>query len=153
MELENYKNFEQYRGKTILSVDYGNKVTGLALFTPGSTPMVISAGRVFYKDDESLVAEIKTIADDEVVELFVVGLPIRSDGSDSKQTKKVRAFAAKLKSTVGIETLFQDEHLSSQAAKDRMLNSPQYDFKIQMDKIDEVSAIIILEDFIRANGA
>ena len=43
----------------------------------------------------------------------------------------------------------QDETLTSQEAKDRMQNSPEYNFQIDVNRIDALSAQIILEDFLK----
>jgi putative Holliday junction resolvase len=48
-----------------------------------------------------------------------------------------------------MEVYEQDETLSTQDAKNRMLNSPKYNFKIDLQKIDALSAAIILEDFMQ----
>ena len=122
----------------------------MAKFTPDQDPFPLKAGRVLFQNVEQTITEICQYIHEECIDYLIIGLPIRSDGTDSEQTKKVRAFATSLSEKSGLEFSFQDEHLSTQEAKERMQNSAEYNFQIQMDKIDEVSAIIILEDFIRS---
>ena len=43
----------------------------------------------------------------------------------------------------------QDETLTTYEAKDRMKNSAKFNFKVDPKQIDELSAVIILEDFIK----
>ena len=150
MSFFNYKNFELYKGKSILAVDYGTKVTGLAQFCPGREPFPSPFGRIIYKSDEQVVQEIKQIVDDEVIDIIVLGLPSYEDGNESEMTKKVKAFGVILETQIkDIELNYQDETYSTYSAKERMMSSPQYNFQVDAKKLDAVAASIILEDFIR----
>ncbi len=149
-EFENYKNFNKFKGLNILSIDYGTKVTGLACYCPGREPFPQARGRVIYKSDEQLIEELTYIVDEDFVEVIVLGIPYYLDGNESEMTKRVRAFQEKLKTQFpNIDIFEQDETLSSTAAEERMMNSPQFNFKIDPKRIDEVAATIILEDFMR----
>jgi putative Holliday junction resolvase len=46
----------------------------------------------------------------------------------------------------------QDETLSTYEAEERMKRSPRYNFQVNLSEIDAVSATVILEDFLRAQG-
>lgn len=150
MSFSNYKNFEIYKGKSILAVDYGTKVTGLAQFCPGREPFPSPFGKIIYKSDEQVVAEIQQIVDDEVIDIIVLGLPTYEDGNQSEMTKRVKAFGLILETNIkNIQLKYQDETYSTYSAKERMMNSPQYNFQVDPKKLDAVAASIILEDFIR----
>ena len=143
-------NIEKFSGKSILSIDYGKKVTGLAQYTLDRDPFPLGYGRLIYTSDEKLIQDLEHIVKEDVVDFFVLGLPLFTDGTESEMTKTVRDFSKKLKDTFdNIELFFQDETLTTFEAKERMKNSPQYNFKIDPKKIDELSATIILEDFVR----
>ncbi|OUR98574.1 hypothetical protein A9Q84_03945 [Halobacteriovorax marinus] len=149
INFKDYPNFNKFKGLNILSVDYGLKVTGLAQFCPGREPFPQALGRVIYQSDEQLIEELKIYIEDEFFEVIVLGIPFYLDGNESKMTKTVRAFHDKLKLALPDQALYlQDETLSSSAAQDRMMNSPQYNFKVDPKRIDEVAATIILEDFM-----
>lgn len=153
MDLRNYPNYEHFKGQKILSIDYGTKITGLAEFTPDSDPYPLRGGRVIYESDEQLIEELIQRVNDEFFEIIVIGLPHHKDGSPSDQTKKVQNFAHEFKAKVpDLIFFFQDETLSTREAKERMQNSPEFNFKIDYQKLDEVSAVIILEDFIRSEN-
>ncbi len=150
MSFEEFPRFVQFRGKNILAIDYGTKVTGLASWGVGREPFPQPYSKIIYQTDEQVCQEISKIADDEAIDILVVGLPLHADGTDSEMTKRVRTFATLLGSTMtGTELHFQDETLSSYTAQERMKNSPRYGFKVDPKQLDALAATIILEDFIR----
>jgi len=149
INFKDYPNFSKFKGLNILSIDYGLKVTGLAHFCPGREPFPSPLGRITYKNDEQLIKDLKHYIDEECIELLVLGIPFYLDGNESEMTKIVRVFHEKLKQSYpSLEIYLQDETLSSSAAEERMMTSPQYNFKVDPKKIDEVAATIILEDFM-----
>ena len=144
------QKIDLYNGKMILSIDYGKKVTGLAHYTPGREPFPLGYGRIIYQSDEDLIKQLSEIISNESIEILVLGLPLFTDGTESEMTKTVRNFGKKLQEAFDkILFFFQDETLTTYEAKERMKNSPKYNFKIDLKKIDELSAVIILEDFMR----
>lgn len=151
MSYENFEKFKIHKGKNILSVDYGTKVTGLASFYPGRDPFPTPFGRIIYKDDLSLIKSIKEIIDEEFFDVIVIGFPLLLDGQETEMTKKAKLFGELVRTEIKeVEVYLQDETLTTYAAQDRMKNSPQYNFKVDPQKIDEVAATIILEDFMRS---
>jgi len=150
LEFATYRNYKQHLGKTILAIDYGTKITGLACYCVGREPFPSPFGRLIYKSDENLIKDLAVIIDDEVVEVIVLGIPHLLDGKETDMTKKIKGFGDLLKSHFpDQEIFFQDETLSSYAAEERMKSSPRYHFKVDLKEIDSVAASIILEDFIR----
>lgn len=140
-----------FNGKNIMAIDYGQKFTGLAMFRPGYDLTPYPYDRIEYKGDDALANSIKKLIDMEMIEVLVIGLPHLTDGQSTNMTKTVENFAKLLLKAIPIEVDFfsQDETLSSFEAKNRMMNSPRYNFKVDMKKIDEVAASIILEDFLK----
>lgn len=150
MNFEKFPNYTKFLNKTILAVDYGTKVTGLGIFTPGRDPYPMPHGKIIYKSDDQVIQEIKSIVDDEFAEVIVLGLPYYTDGNESEMTEKVKKFGESLKTALsGIEVFLQDETLTSYEAQERMKNSPRYNFKVDLKEIDALAASIILEDFIK----
>jgi putative Holliday junction resolvase len=137
---------------SLLAIDYGEKVIGLAIWRQegprlGPRPY----GRIINLDQADSIAQISKIAEEEEVQKFVVGLAKYLNDEESAQTKIIRNFAQKLKKAIPhIEVDFQDESYSTQEAKDKMRNSPLYNFQINMKKIDEVAAQVILESYVQA---
>ena len=136
------------KDKKILAVDYGTKTIGLALFAPGD-PYPRPYDTIVYHDDERLVKTIKQVVGDEGIGIVVLGMPRFLDGKPSSMTVRVEEFSAQLEEALSpLPLVEQDEALSSTEARERMLESPRYNFKVNPDKIDELAAAIILEDFL-----
>ena len=151
MDLSQYPNFKRFSGKNILAVDYGTKITGTATFCPGRDPFPLLCTSIVYKSDQQVITELSQIADDEGIDVLVLGLPLFTDGKESEMTQRVRKFGEELQTAISsIEFYLQDETLTSYEAEDRMKNSPEFNFKVDMKKIDMVAASIILEDFIKS---
>ena len=137
------------RNKRILAIDYGRKVTGVAQFHAGSDPFPIIYGKIIYQSDEQLQSEIIKIVEDEFIDILVIGVPYFTDGSESTLTKEIKGFIAKIDAELEIPVLEEDETLTTFEAEERMKNDPAYNFKVDMKKIDELCAVIILEQFYK----
>lgn len=150
-ELKNGKNFDKHTGQTILGIDYGSKVIGLALFTPGREPFPLPFGKIINSSNlPQTLKDLKETIDNECVEIIVLGLPLHKDGNPSEMTEIVKNFGKSLIDFFpSIELIYQDETLTSFEAKSRMENSPQYNFKVDLKKIDALAASIIIEDFLK----
>lgn len=121
---------------------------GLASFHMGRDPYPLCFGRIIYESDEESIKEIQAHIEENAFDILILGLPLYTDGTESEMTKRVRGFGELLKQETSLRVYLQDETLSSFEAEDRMKNSPAYNFKVDMKKIDEVAASIILEDFL-----
>ena len=137
------------RNKRILAIDYGRKVTGVAQFHAGSDPFPIAFGKIIYNSDEQLQSEICKIVEDEFIDILVIGVPYFTDGNESTLTKEIKAFIAQLNTKLEIPVYEEDETLTTFEAEERMKNDPAYNFKVDMKKIDELCAVIILEQFYK----
>ncbi|MEE2670786.1 MAG: Holliday junction resolvase RuvX [Bdellovibrionota bacterium] len=135
--------------KRILAIDYGRKVTGVASYHFGSDPFPIIYGKIIYKDDQQLKKEILHIVEEEFIDILVIGVPFFTDGTESTLTKEIRAFIAELKNEASIPVFEEDETLTTFEAQERMKNDPAYNFKVDIKKIDELCAVIILEQFLK----
>tara|TARA_R110002072_G_scaffold534_6_gene3862 strand:- start:39511 stop:39978 length:468 start_codon:yes stop_codon:yes gene_type:complete len=145
----NNERIEHFKNRNILAVDYGTKVVGLASFCPGRDPFPLTYGRIVVKNTDQIIEDIQKIIKDELFEVIVLGLPLYKDGNESDMTREVKSFSSLLIERTGLELHLQDETLSSFEAEERMKEDPRYNFKVDMKKIDEVAACIILEDFFK----
>ncbi len=151
-QFSDYLNFNNNIGKNILAIDYGDKVIGLASFSPGKDPYPLIYGRIINKSLAKSLDELKQIIENEFFELAIFGIPYLTDGGESKKTIEMKKIFTIFESKFPeVEFITQDETLTTFSAKERMKNSPEYNFKVDLTKIDEVSAVIILEDYIREN--
>jgi len=143
-------NFKKFNNKNILGIDYGEKVIGLAQFCPGKDPYPLTAGRIINKGEDQVFKELGDFIDNESIEIIVLGIPYLLDGKVTSTTKKMLDFGEKLKAKyLNIEVIYQDETLTTFEAEDRMKKDPRYNFKVNPKEIDTLSAVIILEDFMR----
>lgn len=150
-DFSHYPRFNQFKNQNILAIDFGSKVVGTALFCPGRDPFPLTAEKIIVQSEDQVLKKLIELIQSESVEVVVYGVPFFVDGKETEQTLKIRALGEKLKSKMSSLQFFeQDETLTTKAAEDRMKNSPQYNFKVDVTKIDCVAASIILEDFIRS---
>ncbi|MFT6630880.1 MAG: putative Holliday junction resolvase [Bacteriovoracaceae bacterium] len=135
--------------KHILAIDYGRKFTGISTYNVGRDPFPLTWGRIKYEDDEQLISEVKKIIEDEFIEILVIGVPFFTDGKESTMTRTIKAFIENFKTKTDCEVFTVDETLTTFEAEERMKNDPKYNFKVDLRKIDELCAAIILEQFLK----
>lgn len=130
----------------LMALDVGEKRIGIAI---GDNQVKIALPYDTIENNDTCIEVIHNIMTDQNVNIIVVGYPRNQSGEPTQQTKSVEDFCQKLHQK-GIETVFQDESLTSVVAEDRL--------KIQSDnysksEIDSQAASIILQDYIEANYA
>ena len=132
----------------ILAIDYGAKRSGIAW----TDPLQIIATGVGAYDTTELMKKISEIIGKEQVEAIVVGYPIKDDGDDTDSTPLVREFLEELDAAFPEMPIYPwDEQYTSKRASEAMIASGVKK-KQRRDKylINEVSAVIILQDFMAA---
>ena len=131
----------------ILSVDYGDARTGIAACD--ALQMLASPVTVIHQTEkEPLADEICRIAAEKKAQKLVLGLPKNMDGSEGFRAQACREFAALLSEKSGLPVDFQDERLTTVSAHDA-LNLTNTRGKKRKAVVDAVSAVIILEDYLR----
>ena len=137
-------------GQKILSVDYGTKAVGLAMFSPAQDPYPLPYARLNYKSDTVLLQDLLRMVREESVSAVVLGVPRLLDGKETTMTRRILDFGEKLAAAVKPVPLYrQDESLSSFEAEERMKSSARYNFKVDPRQMDALAAAIILEDYIK----
>ncbi len=133
--------------KRIISLDVGQARIGVAVADCGAE-MAFGRGYITRTKLKEDLKSLGKIYKDENAELIVVGLPLKQDGQNSKQTQRVRAFARILENE-GYKIVFEDERFSSKIAEQEMIAST-LSKKKRREKglIDEAAAIIILENYL-----
>lgn len=131
----------------VLSVDYGDARTGIAVCDKlefMASPVTV----IHERENDRLVARIAEIAKEKRAEKIVLGLPKNMDGSEGFRAEACRAFGAVLSEAANLPVDFQDERLTTVSAH-QMLNATDTRGKKRKDLVDAVSAVIILEDYLR----
>ena len=80
-------------------------------------------------------------------DMFVIGLPLKMDGSKGDSALMVEEFAEELKKHTNAEIVFQDERLSTVSAERILIESNMRREK-RKGVIDSVAAEIILQNYL-----
>ena len=134
----------------ILALDYGSQRIGVALSDPTGTlarPLPFLPA----KSDVKLAREIKALAEQEKVELILLGLPRHMNGSLGEAAEKVQAFAAILGQSTTIALKLIDERLSTVQAS-RQLHEAGKDSRKQRGQIDSEAASVLLQGYLDARS-
>jgi putative Holliday junction resolvase len=95
-----------------------------------------------------LAKEVARLVAEHGVERIVLGVPYSMDGTEGPAAGIVRAFEAELAVLVAVPVEEWDERLTSEAAR-RRLNELGYDEREMRDRLDQVSAVLMLEGYLR----
>ena len=130
----------------ILSVDYGDKRTGIAVCD--KLEMLASPVCVITEWNQNALAQkIIDVSKDKEAEQIVVGLPKNMDGSKGFRADACEELGALLKTLTDIPVVFWDERLTTVSAH-RILSDNNVRGKKRKNIVDAVAADIILQDYI-----
>ena len=132
----------------ILSIDYGKKRTGLAV----TDPLQLIAGGLATVATHELFDFLTAYVGREPVELIVIGEPRQPNGQPSENLARVQQFVNRWKKAMpSIPIEYYDERFTSVLAHQVILDAGLKK-KARQDKalVDEISATIILEDYMRS---
>ena len=132
----------------ILSIDYGKKRTGLAV----TDPLQLIAGGLATVSTSELFDWLKDYIAREGVERIVIGEPRQPNGQPSENLARVQQFVNRWRRAVpDIPIEYYDERFTSVLAHQATLDGGLRK-KARQDKalVDEISATIILEDYMRS---
>lgn len=134
----------------VLAIDFGLKRTGLAL----SDEAQIFAFGLKTIDSKSLMNELKTLVEKEKISEIVIGEPKRLDTTDSHITQNVRLLKEALEKNFpqvkigGIDERFTSKMASMTIAQSGLKKKDRE----QKGLIDQVSATIILQDYLQSRA-
>ena len=132
----------------ILSIDYGRKRTGLAV----TDPLQLIAGGLATVATSELFEWLQGYIAREPVERIVIGEPRQPNGEPSENLARVQQFVNRWRKAVPqIPIEFYDERFTSVLAHQVMIDGG-LGKKARQNKalVDEISATIILEDYMRS---
>lgn len=130
----------------ILSVDYGDKRTGIAICD--KLEMLASPVCVLNEwNAEALAKKIVDIACEKNAEIIVIGLPRNMDGSKGFRAQACEELGELVKSLCSIKVDFWDERLTTVSAH-KILNENNVRGKKRKNVVDAVAAELILQDYI-----
>ena len=121
----------------ILSIDYGERYLGLAVRTDKTTiPIPVT---VIDSKKQNVLKAIKEYIENYNVSTIVIGYPIGLNNSENRMTNLVNSFVEELLN-LNVQVHKIDERLSSKLFKSN-----------ENDRIDDLSALEILESYIAQN--
>lgn len=132
----------------ILSIDYGQKRTGLAV----TDPLQIIAGGLATVSTSELFEYVCAYVKREPVERIVIGKPMQPNGQPSDNFVRVENFVNRWRRAMPeIPIEYFDERFTSVLAHQTMIDGGLKK-KARQNKalVDEISATIILEDYMRS---
>jgi putative Holliday junction resolvase len=129
-----------------LGLDVGRKRMGVAgcdgtgLVATGLTTIK----RTSWAED---VRQLKDIVAEREVEILVIGLPYRLDGTLGSQAKQVQKFADRISRTLQLPFEYVDERLTSIEAEEQLKAQKQFSTR-NKGAIDRRAAAIILQQWL-----
>jgi putative Holliday junction resolvase len=129
-----------------MALDIGDKRIGVAL----SDPLQILASplkTILRTGDEDTLQEIAALVSSHGVEKLVIGMPYSLDGTVGPQAEKVLLFKDKVAALLNIETVLQDERLSSVTADMKLKETRKRSVRMK-EKIDAAAAAVILQSYL-----
>lgn len=133
----------------ILSIDYGKKRTGIAV----SDTLRLVAGGLTTVETPHLFDFVKDYLSRETVDIIIVGKPTQMNNAASENMTRIIPFFNRLrKAFPEVEILWYDERFTSVLAHRAMITGGMKKKQRRTDKgkVDEISAVIILEDYMES---
>lgn len=130
----------------IVAVDYGKKRTGIAV----TDPLQLVPGGLGTVSTSELFAFLQAYVQREPVERIVVGEPRQTNGEPSENLPRVMAFVNRWRKevpTIPVE-LFDERFTSLLAQKAILASGVSKKTRRNKALVDEVSATIILQDYL-----
>ncbi len=132
--------------KKIIGLDIGTVRIGVA--TSDLLGIIASSYEVYKRRNMYLDTRYMAgLAEKLDADTFVIGLPLKLDGSEGQSVQMVKEFAENLSQLTTAKIVFQDERLSTVSAERILIES-----NVRRDKrknvIDQVAATIILQNYL-----
>jgi len=130
----------------VIGIDLGLKRTGLAVTDPNqmiATPLGVV-------DTKKLLDYLKDYVAKEDVEGFVLGDPVKPDGTPTHTTEAVKTLNAKLqKAFPDKKVILVDERFTTSLALDAMVSGgTSRKYRRVKGNLDKISATIILQSYL-----
>ncbi|PZA06381.1 MULTISPECIES: Holliday junction resolvase RuvX [unclassified Meiothermus] len=129
----------------VAALDVGEARIGLAVGEVGS-PWAFGRGYLVRRTPQADLQALREFASGEGVDKFIVGLPLRTDGSPSAQAARVLELVRALREA-GLEVETLDERFTTQLGARRLEAAPRR-VRQEKGKLDEAAAVALLEGYL-----
>ena len=135
---------------TLLGFDFGTKSIGVAV---GQTVTHTASALSAIKAKEGIPdwAVIERLIKEWQPQQLIVGLPLNMDGTEQPLTQRARKFGNRLHGRFGLPVQFQDERLTSTAAREQLFDAGGFR-NLDKGKVDSTAALLIVEDYLSQQG-
>ncbi|MCW5197084.1 Holliday junction resolvase RuvX [Buchnera aphidicola] len=131
----------------ILSFDFGTKNIGVAVGQQ-ITSTATSLNSIKVKNGKPNWHTISSLISSWKPKLIILGYPLNMNGTKQKITNQVKKFSKSLYKRFCIKIYLHDERLTTKEAKSYLFTQGGYK-NLKKNKIDSVSAVLILESWIK----
>lgn len=132
---------------TIMAFDFGTQKMGMAVgqfLIESANPLPLFPMKDGIPNWDELLKIVKIYQPG----LFLVGLPLNMDDSESELSTRARKFARRLRHQTNIETLMVDERLTTREARDE-LDHYQAQGRGKKLSADSIAAALLIESWYR----
>lgn len=129
-----------------VGIDVGDARIGIAV-SDAEKNIAFPLTVINRKDNSYGFNKLREILKDRQVEAFIIGLPIKSDGSLGVQGEKVLFYAKSLEEYFQIKVITWDERFTTVIAGKYLSEGKMKSVKKKM-MIDEIAAQVILQSFL-----
>lgn len=130
-----------------LGLDLGTKTCGVSLSDRTKT-IASFYKNINYKEEESLLNEIKEITEQEDIEKIILGFPKNMNNTIGERATATINFKEKLEQIVNIPILLEDERLTTKIAEQTLIRENNLSRKKRKKIIDGQSAVVILQSYL-----
>ena len=134
----------------LAGIDYGTVRIGIALTDARRT--LASPFEIYHRrgaDADTLY--FQSLARDEKVVGFVVGLPVHLDGNESQKSREARQFGEWLAAITSVPVTYFDERFTTSEA-DQFLGAAKLTKKQRLARRDKLAAQIMLAAYLEASS-
>lgn len=133
-----------------LGLDIGDTRIGISI--ANSITKIANSYEVIDRTKIKALHRIKDIIREENIDILVIGLPLKKDGTASIQVDKIKIFTEKLIKFIGnIKYYYFDERYSTKSAEYYLNNFSKKNHKEKRAIVDMIAASIILQNFLDKN--
>lgn len=134
----------------VAALDVGEARIGLAVGEIGSS-WAFGRGYLVRTNLEADLEALRRFAQQEGLERFVVGLPLRTGGEMSAQAERVMGLVEAMR-RVGFSVELLDERFTTKLGQSRLQNAPKR-VRREKGKLDEAAAVALLESYLSGKPA
>ena len=131
----------------IMAFDFGTQKTGMAVgssLIESANPLPLFPMKDGIPNWDNLLKIVKQ----HQPNIFLVGLPLNMDDSESELSARARKFARRLRHQTNIETFMVDERLTTREARNSLLSYQQQGHG-KKTNADSLAATMLIESWFR----